>query len=54
MTKGVFIHRFDSIYDDCPAERYHFPSQYLGRMNACIRGRGIHRIRSMAIAALCP
>lgn len=36
MTKGVFIHRSDSIYDDSPAERYQFPSQYLGRVSACI------------------
>ena len=31
MAFGVFIHRSDSIYDDSPAERYQFPSQYLGR-----------------------
>lgn len=31
MGFGVFIHRTDSIYDDSPAERYQFPSQYLGR-----------------------
>jgi putative restriction endonuclease len=31
MAFGVFIHRADSIYDDKPAERYQFPSQYLGR-----------------------
>jgi putative restriction endonuclease len=31
MGFGVFIHRADSIYDDSPAERYQFPSQYLGR-----------------------
>ena len=36
MGFGVFIHRSDSIYDDSPAERYQFPSQYLGRVNACI------------------
>jgi putative restriction endonuclease len=36
MGLGVFIHRSDSIYDDSPAERYQFPSQYLGRVNACI------------------
>jgi putative restriction endonuclease len=33
---GVFIHRFDSIYEDSPAERYQFPSQYLTRVEACI------------------
>jgi putative restriction endonuclease len=36
MSFGVFIHRTDSIYDDSPAERYQFPSQYLGRVGACI------------------
>jgi putative restriction endonuclease len=32
----VFIHRSDSIYDDSPAERYQFPSQYLSRVKACV------------------
>ncbi|WBH17719.1 hypothetical protein [Sphingomonas radiodurans] len=36
MAYGVFIHRTDSIYDDSPAERYQFPGQYLGRVQACI------------------
>lgn len=36
MAHGVFIHRSDSIYDDSPAERYQFPSQYLRRVKACI------------------
>lgn len=36
MGFGVFIHRFDSIYDDSPAERYQFPRQYLGRVEACV------------------
>ena len=36
MTFGVFIHRFDSIYEDTPAERYQFPHQYLGRAQACV------------------
>lgn len=36
MGLGVFIHRSDSIYDDSPAERYQFPSQYLGRVQACV------------------
>ena len=36
MAFGVFIHRFDSIYDDTPAERYQFPPQYLGRAQACV------------------
>jgi len=36
MGFGVFIHRPDSIYKDTPAERYHFPSQYLSRVEACV------------------
>lgn len=36
MGFGVFIHRSDSIYDDSLAEQYQFPSQYLGRVEACI------------------
>ncbi len=36
MGFGVFIHRSDSIYDDSPAERYQFPSPYLGRVQACV------------------
>jgi putative restriction endonuclease len=35
---GVFIHRSDSIYEDSPAERYQFPSQYLARVEACTGG----------------
>ena len=37
MTFGLFIYRSDSIYDDSPAERYQFPKQYLGRVEACIQ-----------------
>ncbi|MFG1375189.1 HNH endonuclease [Xanthobacter oligotrophicus] len=36
MGFGVFIHSSDSIYDHSPAERYQFPRQYLGRVEACI------------------
>jgi putative restriction endonuclease len=36
MGYGVFIHRSDSIYDDSPAERYQFPSQYLRRVEQCV------------------
>jgi len=36
MGFGVFIHRSDSIYDDSPAERYQFPSQYRGRVETCV------------------
>ncbi len=31
MTKGLFLHRADSIYDDLPEERYQFPKSYLSR-----------------------
>lgn len=31
MTKGVFVHRADSIYDDFPEEQYQFPKRYLNR-----------------------
>ncbi len=31
MTKGVFLHREDSIYNDQPETQYQFPKQYLGR-----------------------
>lgn len=36
MGFGVFIHRSNSIYEDTPAERYQFPRQYLGRVEACV------------------
>ena len=36
MAFSVFIHRSDSIYDDSPAERYQFPSQYLNRVRASV------------------
>jgi putative restriction endonuclease len=36
MSLGVFVHRLDSIYDDSPAERYQFPSQYLSRVETCV------------------
>lgn len=38
MEFGIFIHRADSIYEDSPAERYQFPSQYLKRAAACVGG----------------
>jgi putative restriction endonuclease len=31
VTKGVFLHREDSIYDDRPETQYQFPKQYLSR-----------------------
>lgn len=36
MTKGVFLHRADSIYDDQPEERYQFPKTYLKAASQCI------------------
>jgi putative restriction endonuclease len=36
MARGIFLHREDSIYDDLPAERYQFPSQYLSRASQFI------------------
>jgi putative restriction endonuclease len=36
MTKAVLVTKVGSIYDDLPEERYHFPRQYLGRIEACI------------------
>ncbi len=32
MTKAVFISKVNSIYDDLPEDRYHFPKQYLRRI----------------------
>jgi putative restriction endonuclease len=31
MSRGVFLHRTDSIYDDRPELQYQFPKQYLSR-----------------------
>lgn len=31
MTRGVFLHREDSIYNDRPEKQYQFPPQYLSR-----------------------
>ena len=36
MTKAVFVSKINSIYDDLPEERYHFPRQYLGRIEATV------------------
>ncbi len=36
MSHCVFMHRFDSIYDDTPAEQYQFPKQYLSRAEGCV------------------
>jgi putative restriction endonuclease len=34
VTKGVFLHKADSVYDDRPAEQYQFPPMYLDRARA--------------------
>jgi putative restriction endonuclease len=34
--KAVLFTKIGSIYDDLPEERYHFPRQYLGRMEASV------------------
>ena len=36
MTKGVFLHRSDSIYQDQPDSHYQFPSSYLSRASQCV------------------
>jgi putative restriction endonuclease len=36
MTKAVFISKVNSIYDDLPEERYHFPKQYRRRIEATL------------------
>lgn len=36
MTNGIFYHKADSIYDDEPASKYHFPNQYLTRVQKTI------------------
>jgi hypothetical protein len=36
MAKAVLVTKIGSIYDDLPEERYHFPRQYLGRMEASV------------------
>lgn len=36
MTKAVFIHKSDSIYDDDPVARYDFPRMYLSRVERTV------------------
>ena len=36
MAFGVFIHRYDSKYEDIPSQQYQFPKQYLGRAKSCV------------------
>lgn len=36
MTKGVFIHKADSIYEDQPETQYQFPAMYLDRASQLV------------------
>ena len=36
MTKAVFQHKSDSIYDDTPWEKYNFPKMYLSRVEQTV------------------
>lgn len=36
MANAVFYHKSDSGYDDLPAQYYHFPAQYLSRVEQTI------------------
>jgi putative restriction endonuclease len=36
MTKAVLTHKIESIYDDLPEERYHFPRTYLRAVEAAV------------------
>ena len=36
MTKGVFVIRSDSPYDDQPEIHYQFPAQYLSRASQLV------------------
>ena len=36
MSNAVFYHKPDSIYDDDPATRYHFPKTYLSRVKKAL------------------
>jgi putative restriction endonuclease len=42
MTNGVFYHKPDSRYDDQPDRHYHFPSQYLARVEQFIGDRIVY------------
>jgi len=42
MANGIFYHKADSQYDDLPDQYYHFPSQYLRRVESCIGDRIIY------------
>jgi putative restriction endonuclease len=36
MTRGVFIHRADSVYEDHPETQYQFPTMYLDRASRLV------------------
>lgn len=36
MANGVLLHRMDSEYDDLPSSHYHFPKQYLKRIEQMV------------------
>jgi len=36
LSKAIFIHKSDSIYDDVPWERYDFPQTYLKRVSETV------------------
>ncbi len=36
MANCIFYHKADSIYDDLPEERYHFPRNYLERVMSAV------------------
>lgn len=36
MVNAVFYHKHNSIYDDDPATKYHFPKQYLSRVQQTV------------------
>jgi putative restriction endonuclease len=36
VTKGVFIHKADSIYEDHPETQYQFPAMYLDRASQLV------------------
>jgi putative restriction endonuclease len=36
VTKAVFTHKLESVYDDLPEERYHFPATYLRQVEAAV------------------
>jgi putative restriction endonuclease len=43
MTKGVFLHKADSVYDDEPDTQYQFPKRYLHDAQKCVGDWIIYR-----------